>query len=558
MQQSTTKPPWFVTQDDGTEIKLTYAYERYPEQRAYQEQKAQKALLGSFNNPTLTDENIASQVGIGNWVIIATDEALQLRELGFQVIQHGTAAINQTKHYELLTKLTFECLPRDYNGAAQREAGILDGSYLDLPITSVRAIKLRLYNLSKLSKTDRTYSTSALDCLRRALKILGCGQPYEQEHHNHTTGEITFTKNIGYCKTKSCGQPECTKQHYYRKRQKYKNNLLQAFTQAVSKPGTRLAHITLTTYWALPKGEGKHRAGLPTLNSSGRNAHALTGSLPATEQTTQVNLYRERLQAHLDSMRAFFQAQATKNVISANPHRVTETAFLQSIKPGRRAFPNPHTHAIIEVPDNTTDNELADCLTAIFKRYAGPFAQVMVAQLQYNSKAKRELTAQALSTYDSKTTAITHQRKNKDSEHHNAHLLLDDRSFAELLEEEDFGRHVLYYSDLLRKKKHTQKSKSTVVIIQLKPERQVLGNKVRDRTLLIHTGDKRLRVKRTEIVRSQWYRPSENTELGVPRPVSHQYQTDDSCSGWELGLVGTGNQTSINQSFDTLEYEACA
>jgi hypothetical protein len=495
-----TRPvPWKQTGIDGTTNFYTYAFERYDEKRQQREHRVQHALLWTKSQPSTATDEAAANAGIGNWVIINDETAQQVRQIGLEIITKGGHLTNPKQHFALLQQLQFVQLPRDLQGAQERESGILDGTYVDLPVTSVRNIRLRVHVLErKLYHGHTDYQDkNTRDLIRRALKIAGCGVQIQKVQGKTTTHTIT------QCRTKSCGQPECSLKNYYHKRSKYRSNLKSILEAAnTNKDQYRIIHVTFTNEWALPKNESKRQRAAPIMETSGRKAKHIYSALHDTSSQAQ-NMYLERLQQHLTTIRKALDSTAVrKHVISAQ-HRVTEVAFLCSDHENRRSFPNPHTHAVLAVHNATTDTELVEVLRNALKQTA-PFANVKLKDLHYTAEQDRQEQASALGAYDAKEQAITPavdeaieaQDAFTDEELQfmkqlglgfkphstEVYAALDDKSLAELIEAEDYDNSCLYHSDV---KNITHKgAQQQVITIRMSPVTKPLG---KDKGKVTHT-----------------------------------------------------------------------
>lgn len=507
------RPPWEYT-ENGITISQSYDYERYNEQRENREHRAQHSMLWTKTQPSTANDKDAEAAGIGNWVILNDEHAEELRHFGAKVIEHGAQLVDTKRDFQKLTKLTFFQLSRDLDGAQQRVLGIEQGFYLDLPVTSVRAIKLRIYNLQrKIERKGQGFAfacPNAHDTVRRALKIIGCGQHYDKHINKNQV-----RRTIRFCNTKSCGQPKCSLRNYHHKKNKYRQNLDTATKAAQQHQDKyRLIQVTVTTDWPLPKGEERLLPKKPTLDTHGRLAHKYKASLPKLNSSNE-NLYNQRLKEHLTGMRALFASRPAKRFILRTPHRVTETAWLLSSVPGRRAFPNVHTNAVIAVRQETTNQEILKALLPAAKTHLGAHANLHIEEMFYTTEQERSEQVAALGAYDAKEHAVTPatpvqgltaedieflERLGSDFTPHCTEVAatLDDRSLAEQLEVEDQEADVLYHSDVITLPTEQRSYPTQVVVVHLTPIKKV-GNKVKQRRLLFFFNERGKKLRRRAV-----------------------------------------------------------
>jgi len=584
--------PWHLTdRATGQKHHYTYKYERHTEEKEKREHRHQHALLWTKTQPATASDEAADAAGIGNWVIIADETAQYARELGHQVIRQGTHLVNTEEYFALLQQLQFVLLPRDLQGATDREEGIKAGIYLDLPITSVRVIRLRVNSLERKIHNKKYFlvTDSAKDTVRRALKILGCGT------NSVTTQGNTTTYDTHYCNTKSCGHSVCSLKNYFIKRSRNRKNLKAIFNAAVQhQEQYRLVHATFATDWALPRNEPTRTKGAPILDTSGRKARALRAATHDTMSTAD-SMLNSRLNQHLDTMRQAIQAATRDKTIISAQHRVTELAFLQSHHEGRRSFPNPHTHAVIAVPIGVSHEQLKDKLLAHVRKIQ-PNAYIKLKDLYYQTQEEREEQASKLGAYDAKEQAITPAQSSMDytiSEEETKFMerlglnwqphctelpaVLDDKSLAEVLEEEDAAeQHALYYSDVkditLKGQKHQ------VLVVHMNPLTKPLGKDkgkpTHTRRLIMFFNRYKNKVTKTRIEMSDVravsaHRPEslrpmslesdglgavravglESDELGAVRPMS--------LGSENLRAVGLGFQVEESEAGNKDEVRSC-
>ena len=276
--------PWEYTDPETNErVHLSYKYERQEEERMKREHRAQHALLWTKSQPSTASDEDAELAGIGNWVILNTEHAANLRLLGHEVITNGRHLVNAELHFNQLRQLEFVQLSRDLDGAHERDIGISQGTYLDLTITSVRAIRLRIANMQrKLQQSKQALETKpGQDLVRRALKILGCGVVVNKATTDKRTNKTITKVTIANCNTKSCGMPECSLRSYYHKRAKYRANLTTALQDAKNNSTQyRLVHVTIATDWALPTDEPRRARNNPILSTTGHKANHCKAWLP--------------------------------------------------------------------------------------------------------------------------------------------------------------------------------------------------------------------------------------------------------------------------------------
>lgn len=557
--------PWEYTDPETNErVHLSYKYERQEEERMKREHRAQHALLWTKSQPSTASDEDAELAGIGNWVILNTEHAANLRLLGHEVITNGRHLVNAELHFNQLRQLEFVQLSRDLDGAHERDIGISQGNYLDLPITSVRAIRLRIANMQrKLQQSKQALETKpGQDLVRRALKILGCGVVVNKATTDKRTNKTITKVTIANCNTKSCGMPECSLRSYYHKRAKYRANLTTALQDAKNNSTQyRLVHVTLATDWALPTDEPRRARNNPILSTTGHKANHCKAWLP-DHKSKQPNLYLTRLHEHLEAMRKVFGSQPVRRAVLNTPHRVTETAFLVSGKQQSRSFPNPHTHAVIAVPSAISDRELvATLLTALKKRV--PNGNVKIKDVHSSSEEDVKEQASALGAYDAKEQAVTpHESKHTeytpqeqrylavlglDWQPHSTELMacLDDKSLSEVIESEDYDASVMYHSDV--KALPTVSRKQEVIVISMKPETKPLGKDkgkpTHTRRLLMFFNPRSNRVTRSKV--EVLAIESDSLQVASRRSAQSSHRSVDDLELRELGVRELGGLVGL-------------
>jgi hypothetical protein len=501
--------PWEIV-EDGVKVKLTYNVEHRERLQYNKDARAQRAMEWTATQPSTETAELAAKAGIGNWVVVNDAAAQQALDYAREIANTSNKA--EPSKVALLKALNFVLLPRDQEGASQREAGILDGSYVDLPVASVRSIKTRLSILEQVT------GKHAAKAVHRAFRILGCGQEYDSETENPTTGEITITRRVDYCRIKSCGQHECAYKAFHQLKSRFQTQLKATFTKAINT-NTKLYHLTLETNWALPTQEAKYKTGLPTTPSQSSN-----------RTPKDQNLYRERMDQHLDNMRRFFKHC---HAIEHTPHRVSEVAFLFSSQPGVRSWPNPHTHAVIQLSDSASYTDNVKNIEAKVKQHS----TATITPLNYENDLKGQTAS--LANYDAKHSAITpsDEHMNCNDEHgiygSDLYVALDESSLFELVFREDERLEHMHCSS---------KKRAQVVDVELKPDVIKLGNihSTQEKKLVLKVNTKK---PTAHIVRSEWKRskPTKGSECCAGHETQQQ---GASLSGGSLTSDSEASSTS--------------